>query len=820
MGNTDLKVLRGSEITEADLTAEVTINEVYAVFKYHEIQTQSWKIHISCTLSNYIDIINASLKFLLSEKITFKIVKDIEIYLKNSRKTGDRSSYGKFITVYPKSDEEFLVTIEKLYNLLAKFGGPFILTDKRYKDAKCLYYRYGTNKPSGKFDKYGNELFLIKSEEGEEIDNRNLAYFNLAKGIKNPIQDDIDPSESEVLLKRYNVKKVIRFTPVGGIYLVEDKKTDEKLIIKETRPHTGIVDEKIDALYIRKKERDNLAKLACFDFIPKIRGEFYDWENHYLVIEKLKGKRFDDWSIENFPFAFDSKPDEVKKYLTQLIEIIEKLIENLNLVFEKGYYIGDISPDNLLIKNGKINILDLENVVSLTDESTVYSYSKGFGFDNYTVKQNMIYAISSLLLYGLNSNNDFFDLFTIKELLMPISTRYQDIDIIEEAILGIRKSNDLKETEIILKELKEKVSVARFAKKEIKKHAFEIDLLSILKTCESNIKASISPFEDPFSIARGFGGVLLAKKYLDLEISEDEISNHFKNLEFRSLGLYYGLAGQLYLSSMLGREDKEILNYILDNLKKFKKEKDYTVDTGLSGIGLALCCYYKNNADEKVYDAIISIADLFCSLDFNRVIKNSDQKLGFEKGFVGISYFLLSAYSLSENSKHLANAKYLLSSVIRISKLGTNKFIRIKLDIDHMSSPYLKNGEFGLVAVLLYANSISEKLGFDKIIKKILAKYDRAYSLSSGFYEGSGSILYAYLMAYDYYKEEEYLEKALCFSNDINFSYKNDYIQQAYRENELNNYLFGNLSLISLLNIQKTHEFKNMFPFIIGGKNA
>ena len=46
--------------------------------------------------------------------------------------------------------------MESLYDELKLFNGPYILTDKRYLDAKVIYYRYGLINPQS--DSYQDYL--------------------------------------------------------------------------------------------------------------------------------------------------------------------------------------------------------------------------------------------------------------------------------------------------------------------------------------------------------------------------------------------------------------------------------------------------------------------------------------------------------------------------------------------------------------------------------------------------------------------------------------------------------------------------------------
>ena len=57
-------------------------------------------------------------------------------------KGGDRILTGKFITIYP-NEGEFIPLLDELHSALSNQPrGPYILTDKRWKNGN-VYYRYG-----------------------------------------------------------------------------------------------------------------------------------------------------------------------------------------------------------------------------------------------------------------------------------------------------------------------------------------------------------------------------------------------------------------------------------------------------------------------------------------------------------------------------------------------------------------------------------------------------------------------------------------------------------------------------------------------------
>ena len=127
-------------------------------------------------------------------------------------KNVDRGASGKFITIYPLNEEEFKELLEILYENLKDEKGPYILSDKRYKDCKVIYYRYGGIKSNYIIDIIGKKIYIIKSPEGNLIEDKRNPFFTLPPWIKDPFESNEDESDGFFLKnKRYIIKKLYHF---------------------------------------------------------------------------------------------------------------------------------------------------------------------------------------------------------------------------------------------------------------------------------------------------------------------------------------------------------------------------------------------------------------------------------------------------------------------------------------------------------------------------------------------------------------------------------------------------------------------------------
>lgn len=216
-----------------------------SVWKYYNISgmlipMQGWKIHISVALNEAEEVLRIVSEVLISQEIAFKHIRSAKLLFEMYSKHGNRITSGKFITIYPQG-EEFIEILNILEQKLKGFQkGPYILTDKRWKDTN-IYFRYGAFK---KMVSSTGELCLTDHEGKMVPDIREPRYY-VPPFVKIPsklLEADILPENKEVKenkLKLFKIQKALRYSNGGGIYLGERISDGLKCVIKEARAEIG-----------------------------------------------------------------------------------------------------------------------------------------------------------------------------------------------------------------------------------------------------------------------------------------------------------------------------------------------------------------------------------------------------------------------------------------------------------------------------------------------------------------------------------------------------------------------------------------------------
>ena len=164
-----------------------------------ELPIQGWKIHVTATLDNAQSILDAVCSYCFEHGLTFKYLSSSKALSDQNWKYANRSGSGKFITIYPVGDESFSQSLEGLDELLCEEKGPYILSDRRWKNGP-LYYRYGSF--LRRFDDTPGTSSLL-NPEGELEEDKRLPVYSPPKWAKSPISITAEDDGSTVDLSDF-----------------------------------------------------------------------------------------------------------------------------------------------------------------------------------------------------------------------------------------------------------------------------------------------------------------------------------------------------------------------------------------------------------------------------------------------------------------------------------------------------------------------------------------------------------------------------------------------------------------------------------------
>ncbi|MEU4118471.1 class IV lanthionine synthetase LanL [Kitasatospora sp. NPDC028055] len=349
-------------------------------------RAQGWKIHVSAVPADAEEVLRRTGGALIARSVPFKYVGTAELLRASLGRQNDPSASGKFLTVYPATDEQFTRLLDELHSLLAGLRGPRILSDRQYRGG-LVHYRYGAFTGHSRLDDHGVRQELILAPDGSLTPDLRRGWYTPPAWARDPVArrpEDAPPAEAPgqqaqqvqqaqqadttdeamahqptgtdeaTIGGRYRVTATIRHTNRGGVHRAVDTRTGRPVVIKHCRAWVEPQPDGTDTRDLMRHEAAMLARLAGAVPVPELVDLLELGDNLFLVESELPGRPLRELL---FPAEDDAEPLAEES----VVELAVQLIELLRAAHRHGVVIGDVTPDNfLLAPDGRLRLIDLE----------------------------------------------------------------------------------------------------------------------------------------------------------------------------------------------------------------------------------------------------------------------------------------------------------------------------------------------------------------------------------------------------------------------------------------------------------------------------
>lgn len=354
------------------------------------LQHQGWKIHVSASNHNYLDVLLISVPYIVSLDVSFKVVSQIGENTMLS-KSFPREQTGKFITIYPHNIVQCRTIVNFLNKKLEKYNGIPVLTDKRISKNNEISIRYGAFRKILKYDDEGDPVYSVINKEGaKEPDNRAVGHYKPDWVIKEPIMVDspntID-NKTKLMLKKYRFIVALQFNNFGGVYEAINRENNKHVVIKEARKYIGGISFAAmipaDVRVIRRREYNALLDLSNLKVAPAPIDYFKTKDGDYLVEEYVNWQLLKQIRLQNPVYYPNSCEKDYQIYLQKIAKIFKNLYKTITVINNNGLIINDLTPNNVLYnpKTLEVKIIDLE---SCTKKNNAESRKSIFVTPGYT----------------------------------------------------------------------------------------------------------------------------------------------------------------------------------------------------------------------------------------------------------------------------------------------------------------------------------------------------------------------------------------------------------------------------------------------------
>jgi len=321
---------------------------------------QGWKIHCSATQANAQELLDTVSVYCGHNHVPFKFLRTAADLMLSNSKQADRTSSGKFITIYPADGVATQRVITELDKLVTGADGPYILSDVRWNRGP-LYLRYGAYLPMQTYDSFGDRVPAIRRPDGSlEPDVRGTS-FRTPDWVQIPdfvrAQQDKLKSHDEF---PYSINEALHFSNSGGIYSAFDDAGID-LVIKEGRPFTAPDANGRYAIDRIRNEYDKLTHLADNPHAPSAIRLFEREGHHFLVTERAAGTPLNQEVALRHPLIrADQTLSSRTEYRTWALDIAQQLTTAVESFHNAGIVHADLHPGNVMCSPSGIRIIDFE----------------------------------------------------------------------------------------------------------------------------------------------------------------------------------------------------------------------------------------------------------------------------------------------------------------------------------------------------------------------------------------------------------------------------------------------------------------------------
>jgi hypothetical protein len=350
-------------------------------------RSQGWKLHLSATPASAQTVLARAVPELLKAGCAFKIASTIEVVDQLNARHTSRGLSGKFVTIYPRSDEEAVRLAEALHQATSGLAGPRILSDRPYVPGSLVHYRYGAFAGNRQLSNDGVYSWVIFDPEGNPVpDRRDARYappawaqcpFPQPGGNGTSARTAATPGTTRaaganghgngVLVgDRFLVREAIRHTNKGGVYRAVDTRSGAEAIIKEARPHVAADRTGRDTRDLLRAEARALEQFEPLAVAPRLLALFEQSSHLFLAEELVAGVPLRQWVTDVM------RERGSRREVATVLPIVERLVELLEVAHKAGFIIRDFNPNNVMVRpDGRLRFIDLELAVLPGDRDEV-----------------------------------------------------------------------------------------------------------------------------------------------------------------------------------------------------------------------------------------------------------------------------------------------------------------------------------------------------------------------------------------------------------------------------------------------------------------
>lgn len=323
---------------------------------------QGWKLHVSATILSAPAVLEAVAPLLHRRGVLFKGPKAlVELRKMNCGLFYGFSQIGKFLTVYPRNDDEASSLAAELHAATRCFKSPAVPFERPVANGSSVFVRYGLFAPQGR----DGNASMIRTPDGKfvaDARDRNPSWAKCPPGLLAFRRRK--STRKGALGARFRAYESLSQRGKGGVYRALDLgvRPARLCALKEGRSLGEVDWDGSDGRARLERERETLAELRQRAVpVPEIYAHFVEGENDYLAMEWIDGTALAQLLL----------PDKVVLELDVALHLAAQCADLLARIHDNGWVWRDLKPANLIYEHAtRLRPIDFEGAARVGTQAT------------------------------------------------------------------------------------------------------------------------------------------------------------------------------------------------------------------------------------------------------------------------------------------------------------------------------------------------------------------------------------------------------------------------------------------------------------------
>jgi serine/threonine protein kinase len=365
---------------------------------------QGWKLHVSAHHTNAEEILARVVPILSARAIPWKCAPTRLKLQSLNQGEGGLSQIGKFITIYPATDEQSVALAVELDHLTQGLSGPSVPSDRALNPSSLVHYRYGGYTNFQIQTPIGQIINAILLPDGSYVKDVRSTQFRTFPGIEDPFERAglyVPPAPpSRLFGGRFFYISTVHRNSRNSVYLTVDIQEGCHAILKQVSLEMRVGKEDLPANEMLRHEAKVLEAIGHDEHLPSFYALFEQSDSLCLAMEAVDGVTMERFITEK----------QVNHQLPSTADVVrwaKDLVRMLAPVHAGGWVHRDIKSTNILVTaDEQMRLIDFDISTALGSPTPRI----GFGTRGYQSPQQIagepatfqddIYGLGAVL-YGL-----------------------------------------------------------------------------------------------------------------------------------------------------------------------------------------------------------------------------------------------------------------------------------------------------------------------------------------------------------------------------------------------------------------------------------